>query len=217
MEAAERIPRTCEGKRLMRILVAFTALLLFASNAFAAEISWMYVQHRKYESGRNLNRLAFGLIDEKGQLLTDGRDIANVQLYAPDGSTVNLLKYGFDSDEEIFGLYDSIKSRWHYNDHWQFDSWFIAEILDTLNPGIYWLKITTTDGKVTERTFAFNRRISLPIIDSASFQLQSDPNGNLIWTWKIPMELGQLALNHKTRARASIDIYKNDKIDIEFN
>jgi len=26
------------------------------------------------------------------------------------------------------------------------------------------------------------------------------------------MELGQLSLNHKTRARASIDIYKNDKV-----
>jgi len=83
--------------------------------------------------------------------------------------------------------------------------------MESLNPGIYWLKVTTTDGKVAERTFAFNRRIGLPIIDSNSIQLQPDLNGNLIWTWKIPMELGQLALNHKTRARASIDIYKNEK------
>jgi hypothetical protein len=51
----------------------------------------------------------------------------------------------------------------------------------------------------------------LPIIDSNSIQLQPDFNGNLIWTWKIPIELGQLALNHKTRARASIDIYKNER------
>ena len=72
------------------------------------------------------------------------------------------------------------------------------------------MKVTTTDGNIAERTFAFNRRIGLPIIDSNSIQLQTDPNGNLIWTWKIPMELGQLALKHKTRARASIDIYKNE-------
>jgi len=64
---------------------------------------------------------------------------------------------------------------------------------------------------LAERT-PFNRRIALPIIDSDSFQIQPDPNGNLIWTWEIPMELGQLSLNHKTRARASIDIYKNDKV-----
>ena len=80
--------------------------------------------------------------------------------------------------------------------------------MESLNPGIYWLKVTTTDGKVAERAFAFNRRIVLPIIDSNSIQLQPDFNGNLIWTWKIPIELGQLALNHKTRTRASIDIYK---------
>jgi len=80
-----------------------------------------------------------------------------------------------------------------------------------LNPGRYWLKITTTDGKITERTFAFNKRIELPTIDSDTLQLQSDIHGNLIWTWNLPLELGQLALNHKTRARASIDIFKDKK------
>ena len=83
--------------------------------------------------------------------------------------------------------------------------------METLNPGIYWLKVTSTDGKVAERTYAFNKRIELPTIDSGSIQLQPDLHGNLIWTWNIPMELGQLALNHKTRARASIDIFKNKK------
>ena len=73
------------------------------------------------------------------------------------------------------------------------------------------MKVTTTDGKVAERGFAFTKRIALPIIDSTSIQLQPDYSGNLIWTWKIPIELGQLALNQKTRTRASIDIYKNER------
>ena len=64
----------------MRTLVAGVALFLLVSNAFPADISWMYVQHRKYETGRTLNRLAFGLIDEKGQVSTDGKDVSNVQL-----------------------------------------------------------------------------------------------------------------------------------------
>jgi hypothetical protein len=133
-------------------------------------------------------------------------------LYDPDKKELKLAPLNFDSVEEIFGTYDSKNSQWLYSMVWQFDSWFDTEIMESLNPGIYWLKVTTTDGKVAERTFAFNRRIVLPIIDSNSIQLQPDLNGNLIWTWKIPMELGQLALNHKTRARASIDIYKNEMI-----
>ena len=68
----------------------------------------MYVQHRKYETGRNLNRLAFGLIDDRGQAADDTSDVADVKLFAPDGSAVNLLKYRFDSDEEIFDI-------WNYN------------------------------------------------------------------------------------------------------
>ena len=122
-----------------------------------------------------------------------------------------MSKVNFDSVEEIFGTYDAKNSQWFYSKTWQFDSWFNTEIMESLQPGLYQLKVVTTDGKVAERTFAFNRRVVLPIIDSGSIQLQPDLDGNLIWTWKIPMELGQLALNHKTRTRASIDIYKNEK------
>ncbi|CAB1074560.1 hypothetical protein D1AOALGA4SA_2379 [Olavius algarvensis Delta 1 endosymbiont] len=49
----------------MKTLVTAAVLFLFAGNAFGIEISWMYVQHRKYETCRQVNRLAFGLIDEK--------------------------------------------------------------------------------------------------------------------------------------------------------
>jgi hypothetical protein len=211
MEAAEKILRTCEGKRLMRILVAVTALLLFASNAFAAEISWMYVQHRKYETGRNLNRLAFGLIDETGHVATDGKDVESVQLYAPDGSAINLLKYRFDSDEEIFGLYDPIKSRWHYSNNWQFDSWFRANFVEPLTPGQYRLKVTTVDGNAVVKIFHFKKRVELPVISSSSFKIHRDSLGNVIWKWDIPDELGRLIFDYHTEARASIDIIKNSK------
>jgi hypothetical protein len=46
MEAAERIPRAQEGKRLMKTDIAAIALFLLVSNAIAAEVSWIYVQHR---------------------------------------------------------------------------------------------------------------------------------------------------------------------------
>ena len=193
------------------IFVVLCISLYVTGNALAVEISWMQVQHREYGNGKALSRLGFGLIDDRGNYLTDNRKVKEIKLYNPDKKELKLALFNFDSIEEIFGTYDSKNSQWLYSKVWQFDSWFKAEIMDPLIPGIYWLKVTTTDGKVTERTFAFNRRIVLPIIDSNSIQLQPDLNGNLIWTWKIPMELGQLTLNHKTRARASIDIYKNEK------
>jgi hypothetical protein len=197
---------------MSKIIFIVLCISFYATgNALSAEISWMHVQHREYGNGKALNRLGFGLIDDRGNYLTDNRNVKAVKLYDPDKIELKLAPLNFDSVEEIFGTYDSKNSQWLYSEVWQFDSWFNTEIMEPLNPGIYWLKVTTTDGEVAERTFAFNKRILLPIIDSNSIQLQPDLNGNLIWTWKIPMELGQLALNHKTRARASIDIYKNEK------
>ena len=193
------------------IFIVFCISFYVTGNALAVEISWMHVQHRDYGNGKALVRLGFGLIDDRGNYLTDNRNVKEVKLYDPDKKELKLAPINFDSVEEIFGTYDSKNSQWLYSKVWQFDSWFNTEIMESLNPGIYWLKVTTTDEKVAERTFAFNKRIVLPIIDSNSIQLQQDINGNLIWTWKIPMELGQLSFNHKMRARAAIDIYKDKK------
>ncbi len=193
------------------IFIVLCISFYVTGNALAVEISWMHVQHREYGNGKALNRLGFGLIDDRGNYLTDNRYVKEIKLYNPEKKELKLAPFSFDSIEEIFGTYDSKNSQWLYRKAWQLDSWFNAEIMDPLSPGIYWLKVTTTDEKVAERTFAFNRRIVLPIIDSNSIQLQPDLNGNLIWTWKIPMGLGQLALNHKTRARASIDIFNKEK------
>ena len=197
---------------MKKLIFAILCIFLFTSgNALAVEISWMHVQHREYGADKDVNRLGFGLVDDRGNYLSGNENIKEVKLFDPNKKEVKMSKVNFDSVEEIFGTYDAKNSQWFYSKTWQFDSWFNTEIMESLNPGIYWLKVTTTDGKVAERTFAFNKRIELPIIDSKSIQLQPDRHGNLIWTWKIPMELGRLALNHKTRARASIDIYKNKK------
>jgi len=197
----------------MKKILLFIVCILFytTGSVLAVEISWMHVQHRNYGDGKGLVRLGFGLIDERGEYVTDNGNIKDVRLYGPDKKELKMAPPAFDSVEEIFATYDSKNSQWYYRKVWQFDSWFSSEIQEPITPGIYWLQVTTTDEKVAERTFAFNGRINLPIIDSNSIQLQPDPYGNLIWTWNIPLELGQLSLNHKTRARASIDIYKNEK------
>ena len=73
--------------------------------------------------------------------------------------------------------------------------------------------VSTNDGKKSERSYPFIKRIDLPIIEKDSIKLNPDSYGNLIWTWNIPQELGQLSVNHRTRLRAAIDIYnKNQNI-----
>ena len=180
-------------------------------NAFAVEIGWMHVQHREYGNGKSFNRLGFALIDDRGDYIADNKNIADIKLYNADKKNLKLSKVKFDFVEEISGSYDLKNSQWYYSKDWQFESWFSSEVLNSLNPGIYRLKITTTDGTSVERTFIFNNHVALPIVDSKSFKIDTDLAGNLIWRWSIPVELGQLSLNHKMRARAAIDIYKDKK------
>lgn len=196
-------------KKLLPFL--FLLILFTTSHALAVEIAWMQVQHRQYGSGQNINRLGFGLIDDRSDYVRDDKDITEIKLYNSDKKEMRLSEVKFDFLEEISGSYDFKNSQWYYNHNWLFDSWFSADILDSLNPGIYRLKITAADGRTSERAFEFNQQIALPIVDAGSFQINEDSSGNLIWSWSIPVELGQLSLNHKMRARAAIDIYKDKK------
>ena len=194
--------------------IIFIVLCIFfyiAGNALAVEISWMHVQHREYGSGKSFNRLGFGLIDDNGDYITNNRNIIEIKLYNADKKELKLSTVKFDSIEKVSGSYYYKNSQWYYTKDWQFESWFSADILDSLNADIYRLKITTADEKSVERTFIFNKRVSLPIVDSKSFKTDMDQAGNLIWSWSIPFELGQLSLTHKMRTRAAIDISKNKK------
>ena len=197
-------------KKILAVIVCLFCLAI--ENAFSAQVAWMYVQHRDYEDGRSLNRLSFGLTDENGQYLRNDDSVTDVKLYDPNGKTVNLPPHNFDSDEEMYGSYDGKNSQWHYGDDWRFGSWFSANFSVSLIPGIYRLKVTTDAGQVAERTFEFSKIVKLPIFSSNSIQLHPDSFANVIWTWTIPEDLGRLAFNHKTRARATIDIYKNQQI-----
>ncbi len=185
--------------------------LVFAGSAQAAEISWMYIQHRIYENGRSFNRLAFGLTDDNGRDQISDANFANVRLSDPRGFFVKLSDYKFSMDEEIYGTYDPMRSQWHFNEEWQVDSWFRANFDEPLIPGVYRLKVSMPDGRTAEYEFNFKGVVALPVITSHSFELHSDPFGSLIWTWDIPDILNQMVLNLQTVVKASIDIYKESK------
>ncbi len=193
------------------LLFLFCIFFIAMGNAWAVDIAWMQVQHRKYGNSESFNRLSFGLVDDRGYYLTEAGGITEIKLYNPQKKELKLATVKFDSVDEIFGSYDSKNSQWDYSKAWQLDSWFSAVILEALKPGVYWLKVKTADGKSAEHTFAFNKHVDLPVINSNSFRFNPDQYGNLIWTWQIPIELGYLSLSHKTRARAAIEIYKDKK------
>jgi hypothetical protein len=194
-------------KKIM--LIVFCMVLLTAAKALAVEVAWMYVQHREYGAGKTVNRLGFGLVDDQYHYLADDVSVRGVTLLDPDRNAVSLAPFKFGSVYEIYGTYDSKNSRWHYNQNWEFDSWFSNDISAALIPGIYRLAVATADGKTAERAFEFERQIALPVIDSQSIQLKTDQYGNLIWTWNVPVELGFLSLASGTQARAGIEIYRN--------
>lgn len=189
------------------ILIVVCAVSLAGANTWAAEVAWMYTQHREYGAGRTVNRLGFGLIDDQYHYLTDDASVKEVKLINPAGMKVGLSPVKFGSVYEIYGTYDAKNSRWHYSKNWEFDSWFGSAISAPLTPGIYRLAVSTTDGKTAERAFEFEKQVDLPIVDNRSMQLKADQYGNLIWTWHVPVELGFLSLASRTRARASIEIY----------
>jgi hypothetical protein len=114
-------------------------------------------------------------------------------------------------DEEIYGIYDSQRSQWHFSEEWQVDSWFSANFFEPLIPGVYHLKVITADGKSTEYGFKFREVVSLPVITSRSFEIHPDSFGNVIWKWDIPDSLGHMAFNLQTVVKASIDVYKHNK------
>ena len=64
---------------------------------------------------------------------------------------------------------------------------------------------------MVESSFHFKKRTELPVVSSSSFKIYDDSEGNVIWKWDIPDDLGRLVLNLHTEARASIDIIKNKK------
>jgi hypothetical protein len=196
-------------KKILLFVLCFS--FLTAANTYSAEIAWMYVQHRVYGTGKDVNRLSFGLVDEQLNYLTSDAAVTEVKLYNPGGKQVKLSPYMFGSLEEIYGSYDAKNSQWRYSKDWQFDSWFHVDILEELIPGRYRLWVKTADGQTTERAFAFSRRINLPIVDQRSIKIRQDSHANLILTWDVPEDMAFLALENKTRARAAIDIYKNDE------
>ena len=189
-------------------LLSWFVMLGSAGRAQALDIVWMHVQHRQYGAEQGFRRLGLGLTDAAGRYLKDGGAVRQVALFGPQGKPLPLSKVSFAADVEVFGTYDAKNSQWRYTRIWQPESWFSANIASDLVPGVYVLKVTGLDGATAESTFVFKRRVTLPVIDAATFRIAPDGSGGLLWRWSVPDELGALSQAHKMRARAAVDIYR---------
>jgi len=193
---------------LVFMLTAFFAVAQPVNAAY--DLIYMSVQHRVNEDGSEYNRLSFSLTDDEGQLV-DNDVVKYVKLYNPNEGNVNFSSVSFSFWPEFFrARYDADNGKWIYDDYYA-ESWYVAEIYDTLIPGTYRLEVTTIDGQTHVNTFEHNQNISLPVISSDSLQLHPDVAGNVFLNWEVPDEFYRISEQYDTSLRVYIIIYNNQE------
>jgi len=192
----------------MAICVVALALWLPVS-AYAAVLSFDYIQHRKYENGSEFNVILFSLKDQSGNFITDNI-VKSIEVSDPDGITVESLNISHPFEKALYGHYDAQNSKWIYDNTFSSEGYYYVHFTQTLKSGKYHLKITDNSGIIylADKIFS-GSTVTLPIISSKSFYAYRDNLGNMIWTWNVPnISTSDSSLN--TSVRAIIEIYNND-------
>ena len=71
-------------KITLLITFAVLALMLIQTGTSAAyQLDWKVIQHRVYESGGSINRLAFEITDDSGNYVSSANVVTGVVLKAP--------------------------------------------------------------------------------------------------------------------------------------
>ncbi|MGV7224090.1 MAG: hypothetical protein ACQ9MH_21520 [Nitrospinales bacterium] len=202
----------------LSVIFVVLALTLFqAGTSTAYQLGWTSIQHRVYESGDTINRLAFEVLDDQGEYVDTASVVTGVILRPPmpngdpdpSGSPVNLTTINFSPTPGFYGArFNTINSTWEYNPPQDLTE-FNANILDPMVIGTYTLEVTTDTGPPLIGQIDFDFLLDLPIILSRTFQIQTDPSGNLFWTWDIPEQLLTLAETYDLQYRAGIGAMLN--------
>ena len=189
---------------LLITVVALALILIQAGTSAAYQLEWHVIQHRVYESGGSLNRLAFDIIDDSGNYVSSANVVTGVVLKAPNGSAVNLSTLNFDPLFDYYGArFDLGSSAWVYYTPMQISE-FRANILDPLVIGNYTLEVSMENEELLTGVIAFDFLLDLPIISSRTFQIHTDSAGNLYWTWDIPEQLLTLSKTYDLQIRAGV-------------
>ncbi len=205
-------------KLIVALLTVFSLGVLTQTVAVAAAgaevtpaFAFFFVQHRTYQDGTVLNRLAFGFKDATSGAYLLKDKLESVTLFDPDNATVAVPEPIFSGAyEELDGEYDGKTGIWYYGTPYPTAD-YKADLEEELIPGTYKL-IAIFDGKEVNGSFNFSGVKDLPIIPASSIKSKLDASGNLICTWDVSYELSESDPLLQTSARVIIDIKKKGKI-----
>lgn len=170
------------------------------------KIDYMWLQHRKYEDGREYNRLCFQLKDETGNWISEDI-IESVELTDPNGNLVSISDGMFEQWEILYGRYDCGIGQWIYDDKFVPSSSYFYFIDEPLIEGNYHLTLFDRDGNIYEGDYMFNGLANLPVIPRRSFRIRFDRFGNFIWEWAVPYYIDP---GLETSVKAFIYIYNHE-------
>ena len=203
---------------LSTIVIVFSLLMLINARVVAAyELLWPSIQHRVYDYKLGFNNLAFNLKDGSGNFVSDASTVNSVILRYPkpngdpdpSGTPVQLGTLAFEYWDYIAARFDTVNAEWIYDSAYPL-SQFDAEFQGTLVTGTYTIEVTTNDMVTHIQTIEVEEIINLPAISYRTFQIHSDLDGNIHWTWDIPKELLDLASTYNLSVRAGVVALDND-------
>ena len=210
---------------LSTIVIVFSLLMLINARVVAAyELVWPSITHRVYDYKPGFNNLAFNLKDGSGNFVSDASSVNSVILRYPkpngdpdpSGTPVQLGTREFTPlMDYIAARFDTVNAEWIYDSAYPL-SQFDAEFQGTLVTGTYTIEVTTDDMVTHIQTIEVEEIINLPAISYRTFQIHSDLDGNIHWTWDIPKELLDLASTYNLSVRAGVSAYENDVLTALF-
>jgi hypothetical protein len=171
-----------------------------------------YIQHRKYQNGREFNKLYFTMADNAGGKV--GSNIAeSVILYDPNGQVVNLIDLGFNTSELLMGNYNADTGKFGYDQNLYIDPAYNYSFDEPLIQGVYHLVVTVTGHPPFEYFHSFTEQVELPIVSAESFDAHINATGDLIWIWK-PLQGIDPSLSTSIRAfvQSNIDGINTNKM-----
>lgn len=149
-------------------------------------VEWWYVQHRKYQDGREFNVAPFAMKDEGNNYISDDV-VSSIELYDPDGIKISLTKAEFGGVyKTVGGGYDAENGNWYFGDSLHDESYYNVQFEGALKTGEYKLVITDKAGVQYNEYKNYDSTQNLPLISSETFCAFKDNTGNLIWKWAIP-------------------------------
>ena len=168
----------------------------------ANRLDWWYIQHRKYQDGREFNASSFAMRDAGNNYILEDV-VSSIALYDPDGAQITPTKAGFAGKYQIaYGGYDANNGWWYFDNALHDESGYSVTFDGILKTGTYHLVVTDKNGATYEGYRNVNSIQELPVIASETFCAFKDNDGNLLWKWGIPSNI-----NASTSVRAYVDSY----------